>query len=176
MSKTGAPRKKQKYVPPVKIYQIEVDDGGIYDGTWLRIKSVPAGRYISLLQLAEGIDIEELKAGKATAEESSATFRQMIELFGEFSKKLIEWNVEEQLDPDDESDDPETRPVPATSEGVMSQEFDFIMFLIGEWMGAMGGVSGPLETKPNDSETLSSEAFEAELASLSLPSSPVPSS
>jgi hypothetical protein len=132
------------YTPPRKIYRIEPDDGHQYHGLVVRIRSVPLGQFLALSELADA----------ATA------MAGMKDLFGELGAALVDWNVT----------DDEGLPVPATAAGLHSQDFDFGMFIFGEWLDAMGGVPAPLEPRPNESADM-----EAALALTAIPLSSVPS-
>jgi hypothetical protein len=61
-------------------------------------------------------------------------FTGMAELFEGFADALVDWNVE----------DGDGAPTPADLSGVYAQDFDFVMFLVGEWIAAMGDVAAPL--------------------------------
>lgn len=72
-------------------------------------------------------------------------------LYQAFANQLVSWNLEER------DEDGVATPVPATLEGLQSQDLPFAMAIIMAWMEAVGGVSPPL-----DSES-SSGALEATL-------------
>lgn len=148
------------YRPKTKIYRIE--PGGEYEGLVVRVRSVPVGQFMALADLADGIDAESI-AG-TSLDEAAAKFGQIGQLFEALADALIEWNVE----------DDDGQPVPATLEGLYRQDFDLVMFLVGEWIGAMGGISGPLEQKPTGSAP-SNVPESLGLAGLSTPLSDVPS-
>jgi len=148
------------YKPKRKIYRIE--PSGDYEGLVVRVRSVPVGQFMALADLADGVDSEAL-SGMASGEAISK-FSQIGKMFEAFADALIEWNVE----------DDDGAPVPATLNGLYSQDFDMVMFLFGEWIGAMGGISGPLEQKPTGSEPTSAPESLG-LASVSTPLSDEPS-
>lgn len=111
------------YQPPRKVYRL-VFDTGPYQGLSVRVRSVPLGQFMALTRLAE-------MAGDGTELEA---FEGMGELFTGFADALVEWNVV----------DDDGAPRPADLAGVYAQDFDFVMFLVGEWIAAMGDVAAPL--------------------------------
>lgn len=167
---------RKPYVPPRKIYKIEVEDGA-YTGLFARLRSVPTGRFMDLAAMAEGFDLDSLKSAHTNTKNTAdalAVFGQMRSLFEAFAKALIEWNVELPEDPDDE--DSPLVPVPPTFEGIMSQDMDLVMFLVGEWLSAVGGTSPPLGATPKTADGSNDAASqEMTLADLSQPLSSVPS-
>ncbi|MGE5828652.1 MAG: hypothetical protein ACM30G_09860 [Micromonosporaceae bacterium] len=64
-------------------------------------------------------------------------------LFAEFAAVLVSWNLE------DEAPDGTRTPVPATFEGMASQDLTLVRQIIWSWMEAVAGISGPLE-QPSD--------------------------
>lgn len=110
------------YQPPRKTYRLVFDEGE-YAGLSVRVRSVPLGQFMALTRLAE-------TAGDGKEQEA---FAGMGELFEGFADALVDWNVED-----------DGAPVPADLSGVYAQDFDFVMFLVGEWISAMGDVAAPL--------------------------------
>lgn len=136
--------------PPTKIYRIE--PGGDYEGLQVRIKSVPIGQYMALTDLAEDIDAE---TGTAA---TSGKLGNVFKLFEAMADALVSWNIDDEYD----------NPLPATLDGLQSLDFDLALYLIGEWIGAMGGVSDPLGKRQSDSE-LSSVPDSLDLEAASQP-------
>lgn len=94
----------------------------------IRARSVSVGKFLKLVKLAARLDRD---AASLSAEDAEA-----IEgLFTGFAEALISWNID---DPDTEA------PVPATYDGVMAQDTDFMMVVIDAWLTAVGGVDAPL--------------------------------
>lgn len=95
-----------------------------YNGLVVRAKSVSLGEFIQLAELAE------LKGKVVTIDDMP----KVNKLFEMFSKALVSWNLE----------DDDGTPVPATLEGLYSQDVEFVMAIIMSWMEAVAGVSTPL--------------------------------
>lgn len=72
-------------------------------------------------------------------------------LYRAFADQLVSWNLEER------DDDGAVTAVPATLDGLQSQDLDFAMAIILAWMEAVGGVAAPLDSAS------SSGAMEASL-------------
>jgi hypothetical protein len=104
-----------------KVYRLRFDDEEMA-GLVVRARSVPLGAFLDMLQL---MDIE-IDAGKVSGEDAL----KLDQLFERFSKALVEWNLEE----------PEGVPVPATFEGLKSQDIDFTMLIIRAWIAALSQV------------------------------------
>lgn len=117
--------------PPQKIYNIVVKDGE-YEGLKLKVGSVPLGQFLELESLAQGI------------ENSEKSFEGIKDILASLGNALIEWNI------DDTTPD---------LKGLNSLDFDLVLFIIGEWLGAVGGVSDPLEMKPNISDSSNDEVL-----------------
>lgn len=129
------------YVPKRKVYNIKFDD---HEGLEVRATSTSTDAFIRISALAE----DDHSNG------------DLIMLMTEFATVLKSWNLEEE-GPDD------TRvPVPATLEGLMSLELDFVQEIINGWMEAVAGVPAPLEQPLKDTATLLMEE--------SIPMAPLP--
>lgn len=122
------------YRPERKIYRLSFED---HPGLEVRAKSVPLGEFLSISELA-GVN------GRDVTRQDTA---KVAELFSGFAGALVDWNLE---------DDGGT-PVPATLEGLYSQDFDFALEIIVGWMESIAGVPGPLD-KPSSSGSPSLEA------------------
>lgn len=70
----------------------------------------------------------------------SYTREDMEEVFGEFAKVLVSWNLE----------DEDGEPVPTTYEGLMSYDFQFVLAVVLGWMQAVAGVPTPLDRPSRD--------------------------
>jgi hypothetical protein len=160
---------KKAYRKKAKVYKVTVEEGEHADFEMV-VRAVTLGKFVRLARLASDFDVEELKNQGTSVKEAQDAFEGMTELFEEFGKALVDWNLEAPVDPDKDGDDDEWIPVPVGVEGVNLQEFDFVMFLIGEWIGAMGGVPDALKAKPNDGENPDGEGSpERTLALVSQP-------
>jgi hypothetical protein len=159
------------WTPPRRVYRIEPTSGP-YKGLEARINGVPLGQFMALANLAESFDPEEAK-GRSTRE-MMGEFAEIAKMFENLADALVEWNVElPPIGADPDSDYAE--PVAPNLAGLYRLDFDLVMWMFGEWVTAMGGVSGPLGTTPSPGANSSGAASEQSLASLSRPLSPVPS-
>lgn len=103
--------------------------GTEYAGLEVEARSISAGRLLKLIRLAE--------LATAGAERRGLTQDDMTAidgLFTGFAGALIRWNLE----------DEDGTPVPTTVDGVKSQDFEFIMAVIGAWIEAVAGVPADL--------------------------------
>ena len=108
------------YVRPAKTFLLKFADPE-YAGLEVRVKSLPVGQL--------------LKVGRFADTAREAFDLSMVEdLFTAFAGSLISWNLEE----------PEGVPVPATLDGVLSQETDFMIAVALEWATTLAGVSADL--------------------------------
>jgi len=109
------------FKPPKKIYKLQFETEEL-DGLEVRARSMSIGQYGKLLKLFITFD-------------SDSTDGAVVDkLFGEFSKCLVSWNVE----------DEDGSPVPTTLEGLKTQDMNFIMQIFMAWMKAISGVPAPL--------------------------------
>jgi hypothetical protein len=67
------------------------------------------------------------------------------ELIKLFAGALVSWNLEEEAEDG-------IAPVPATYEGLMDQDMDFVIDLILSWMDGVVSISDPLSSKSSDGE------------------------
>src|SRR5690606_18443831 len=115
------------YVRKPKTFKLTFEDPEM-KGLVVRAKSVPLGRLLKLMKVAD-LDTDNLKA---------EDLELIDEILVMFSKSLVSWNLE------NEDDEGNRVPVPATYEGVQEQDLDFVITIIGAWVEAMAGVSAPL--------------------------------
>lgn len=126
------------------IYKLTFEDEQ-YAGLEIRARSAPIK---SLMELATLVDLEP--------EQLTANGMQaMRDLCAGFSKALVSWNVEESVDADGNPVDPDnpeavTRPVPATEEGLLAQDFDFVIAIVLTWMDTVAGAAAPLAKRSAD--------------------------
>lgn len=114
------------YKSKKKTYTLDFEGREDFDGLQVEAKGLSIDAYLKVSRLAEGEDAQGLE-----------------DLLANFAKALVSWNLEDEDD----------NPVPANFEGVKSQDMDFIMVLIGEWMKAIAGVAAPLESDSNSGAT-----------------------
>jgi hypothetical protein len=105
-----------------RIYRLIFEDGE-YSGLIVRVRSMPLGQFLEIAALADA---------------SNHSDGEVEKLFKAFAGALVDWNLE--------TDGPEgeTWPVPADLDGLYDQDLEFGLFLIGEWVRAIGGVPDPL--------------------------------
>lgn len=112
-----------------KVYKLVFADPD-YDGLIVRVRSIKIGALRELLGLA---------ATLADGQVSLADASKVDRLFEVFADALISWNLEDDHD----------QPVPATLEGVSTQDADFISDIVKEWMKVFQ-VTGPLGNGSSD--------------------------
>jgi hypothetical protein len=99
---------------------------GDFEGLEVKTRSVPLGQYLEVQELLD----------------SDMDREQIDKLFGEFSKVIVSWNLE-----DDNGD-----PVPTTAAGLYTQELELVQAITSAWRDAMVGVPAPLEPSSSDGE------------------------
>jgi hypothetical protein len=97
----------------------------------IHAKSVPSGDFLKIAELMALRDSGDL------TREDVANIRQ---LFGMFAGALVSWNLEDDERDEDGKLTGRDIPVPATLEGLLTQDFDFVMDVISAWMDAVTGV------------------------------------
>jgi hypothetical protein len=117
------------YVRQRKVYRLRFADEDMA-GLVVQARSAPVGQFLGLAKLAE------LKGGDFRAEDAE----RIDELFRGFASCLVDWNLEGE----------DGTPVPATLEGIYTQETDFILQIIFAWIEAIAGVSVPLGPRSSD--------------------------
>lgn len=111
------------YRPNRKVYKLRFEDEDM-DGLVVRVRSTSVG---SLLVVAGFITIDPDNLGPQD-------LAKLHELFAMLASALVEWNVE----------DDDGVPVPATLDGIKSQDADFVMVIVRAWFEAISGVPAPL--------------------------------
>lgn len=107
-------------------------EGDRFHGLVVRVLSLPLGR---LLDLAPRIDaITEMQR---TGSIPIDRIGQALEPFRLISEYLVGWNLKTRVEG-------VVRDVPATFDGLMSQDPAFIIGLLQAWTQASGGISDPL--------------------------------
>lgn len=123
----------KRFVRPRKTYVLRFDDPDL-EGLEIRAASVSLGKFLELLKLASVLD------GDDTMDAAAA--EAIGGLFTGFADALISWNL-------DERHDDEIVEVPATLEGVLAQDTDFMLQVIMAWLDVMGDVDVPLDRTSN---------------------------
>lgn len=126
-------RREPGYRPEPKLYRVTFDD---HPGLVVRARTVSVDKFMAISELADkdGRDADDLTM-----------------LFTEFARVLTSWNLD--YNTDGPVIDQETgqrawyvgEPVPTTLEGVLSQDFDFMLQIVLGWMEAVAGVPAPLD-------------------------------
>lgn len=113
-----------------KLYRLKFEDPSMA-GLEVDAKSLSTGAFLEVAGLADAVKGDSLDAAAAR------------KLFEVFAGALVSWNLEDEHD----------QPVPATYEGVVSQDMDFVLEIIMAWIGAMSSVDTPLPGALNSGGT-----------------------
>lgn len=135
---------------PAKVYKLLFEDDDMA-GLEVKARSMSTG---DLLDMAPLLDMKMSNA--PTADE----LEQVRDLLERFAEVLISWNLE---DEDDE-------PIPATLEGLLSQDIAFVMDIVQAWADAVSGVPAPLDGRspsgdPSLAASIPMDALSPSLAS-----------
>jgi hypothetical protein len=122
------------YVPKRTLYKLDFSQTE-HAGLEVVTRSASMAGLLDILTLAEAVE----NAG-ATA---NAGQKEVDRLFSLFDQVLVEWNVETEAG----------EPVPATKDGLLSQDPDFVMTVITAWAQAMTKAPPPLP-KPSGGTSL----------------------
>ncbi|MFC5834659.1 hypothetical protein [Nonomuraea insulae] len=114
------------YKRPARVYKLVFNEDDDMAGLEVKARSMSTG---GLLDMAPLLDLQ--LSASPTAEEMES----IAELLERFAGVLVSWNLE---DDDDE-------PVPATLEGLLDQDIDFVLRIILAWADAISGVPAPLD-------------------------------
>ncbi|MDH6116915.1 hypothetical protein ABH930_000334 [Kitasatospora sp. GAS204A] len=114
-----------------KAYKL-VFQGTEFDGLEATVRSLTTGQ---LLQL-EAARLARAAGGTG----SEGATREMVEFLAD---ALVEWNAENEDD---------GTPIPATLDGLLSQDLDVAMAIIAAWQQAMNGVAAPLSETSSGGE------------------------
>jgi len=101
---------------------------GELEGLEVATKSVPTGDLMDLMRMAVSL-------GSRGSDIKPEDMDAVNSLFAGFAKALLSWNLE----------DEEGEPIPATLEGIVGQEFNFVIAIIMTWVEAVAGVNIDLE-------------------------------
>lgn len=122
-----------------RVYLLKFEDPDL-NGLEVRARSVPLKKFLDLISLSE------VDTGKASTRESVENAIRM------FADVLISWNVE----------DADGNPVPATLDGLYSQDFEFVVQIIKAWQDSISGVSDPLARRSSGGERSLEESIPME--------------
>lgn len=125
-----------------KVFRLHFKDSDL-EGLEVLARSLNTGQFLEMEQ-AKAERAEGGKRGKGGTE-------RMLELFAE---QLVSWNAE----------DEDGVPVPATMEGIRSQDLDLSLKIIDAWTDAIAGVGAPL---PETSSAGQPSALEASIPMVS---------
>jgi hypothetical protein len=146
------------YKPQRRVYKLDFSETE-HAGLEISARGTSVAGLLQLMEIADKVEgLEELDEKADKADIASA----LRELFAPFAKILVAWNV---VDDDDE-------PVPASLDGLLSQEIDFVGDVLKSYIQAMSQAPPPLPAS-SPSGGSSQEALTAMAAlSSSLESSP----
>lgn len=144
------------YKRKLKLYNLKFED---HPGLEVTMKGLSIDGFMSLARQAAGMQGRDLAAMEGP--ELEKAMDQIDGLFTRFAKSLKTWNLE---------DDDDGYPVPATLEGVRSQDLGFILEIIMAWMDAIASVDTPLPQPANGHGIFPEESIPMEPLSASLPS------
>jgi len=120
------------YKRPKKIYRLVFADPEM-EGLEVRARSTSMGDYQLIMRL-----MMKLRQNPEVVEEDLDTIDDML---GQFAKVLVSWNLEVDTEVNGRT---VTQPVPATKDGLLDQDIDFVMAIIDAWTDAVGGVDPEL--------------------------------
>lgn len=106
-----------------KTYRLQFE--GELQGLVVRARSLPLGKFMELGKLLD-TDAEITPSGEDMGKVDT--------MFHTFADALLSWNLE----------DDDDNPVPATAEGLYTQDLEFCTAVITAYMHAVSGVSAPL--------------------------------
>ena len=123
-------------------YRLSFEDYPDLEGLEVTAEALPLGDFLEINRLAVTLELAE---PKEQAEQADLLFRR-------FSEHLISWNLEDSHGP-----------VPATFDGVKTQELPFVQTIIGAWMAAMSSVPKPSKAASNGTGTLLEQSIPMEV-------------
>lgn len=99
--------------------------------------------------------IAELATREFGTSPSAEDLVEMDNLYRAFAQVLVSWNLEE----------PEGVAVPATLNGLLSQDLPFVQAIVLAWMDAIAGVAAPLPTPSAGGDRFLEESLPMEVLS-----------
>jgi hypothetical protein len=149
------------FKPKRQLYKLDFGETDLA-GLDVTARGASMAELLAMLETADAMgDLAELDE-KADAAKVAAQMREMI---APFARKLVAWNL---LDDDDE-------PVPASLDGLLSQDLDFVIRLITTYGTAMTQAPPPLPANSASGATSPEELTALAALSSSLESSQEPS-
>jgi hypothetical protein len=138
------------FVKEPDVLKLTWDEGTKYSGLEVRAYMPSTGEYVKVvgMQRQDRLSVDDIE-----------------ELYGIFAPRLIEWNLEV---PDGEDG---VKAIPATLEGLYSQDFDFISDVIIRWVLAIGSVEEELGKESPSGDPFPEESIPMDVLSASLQSS-----
>lgn len=119
------------FLPEETIYKLMFD--GDLQGLEVRARTIPMGTLTLMTTLADRVG--SIEPGKLTADQMGA----VNELLQGFDDALVDWNLERR----DKAG--AAVAVPATIEGMRTQDPVLMMTIVKGWFDAVAGVAAPLE-------------------------------
>lgn len=119
-----------------KIYKLDFT-GTDYDGLEVRVGSLTTGEFLELIQVS------------APSQDNAAGNNETERMLQFLAKHIISWNLL----------DEEGQAVPTTFEGLLTSDLDLNQIIIGAWVDAIGGASGPLEKNSTSGESMLVESI-----------------
>ena len=116
------------YVPKRRVFRLRFEDEE-YDGLVVKVRSTNVQRLLEFMRFLAGLSDDDL-----TAED----VERFAGLFESFAEVLEEWNVLHADGPN------KGQPVPATLEGIQTQDADFVMDIMRVWFQAVTQPPAPL--------------------------------
>lgn len=116
---------------------------GEFEGLEVRTRRPSLDELFGVAEKADGLEVDVSSMGP---EEMAAT-RELLAIFAEF---LVSWNLEVPVLDDDGEETDETIAVPATLEGLMSQDIAVTFTLFTRWFETVGDVAAPLGATSSD--------------------------
>lgn len=114
-----------------KLYRLKFVDSDL-DGLEVLMRSVSTGRMLEIQEMASASKAAVASKGDGDDPMDMSAVKSMV---GMIADAMVSWNLE---------DDDDT-PVPATTEGLLDQDIDFLMQIVTAWTEAIAGVAAPLE-------------------------------
>ena len=117
------------YTPKRRVFRLLFEDEE-YDGLVVKVRSTSVGRLLEFMGFL-AMDTDEL---------TPADVEKITGLFEAFAEVLVEWNVQEE----------DGQAVPATLDGVRTQDAPFVMAIMRVWFQAVTTAPAPLPATSSD--------------------------
>lgn len=149
------------FLPEETIYKLVFDDTAL-NGLEVRARSIPVGTLTMLTTLSDRVGA--VVPGKFTSQQMGA----VDELLQGFASALVDWNLERR------NSDGNVEAVPASIEGIRTQDPVLMMTIVKGWFDAVGGIAAPLGDSSTSGEPFPEGSLPMEALSPSLASLPMP--